>query len=288
MRLLSGGPLHHDLVVAPEPTLVGEGLIGAPRLQDHSQRLLEACLCLLWPHAEASELRMPVALSDTEVKTSPGEKIEGRRTLGQQHRVMPWQHEHRRSHPYRRRACGDPTKEIQRRRNLPKAREVMLDQERGVEAEPVGFTLISTYSRKPRPGSPPAVRGASALPNKPKRIPSRPSTGPSSQRRADADLDAVASPTLAMFVRATSASSAFASRVMMCPSHRQASREPDRAVAAKRPDLEHPARAAACARAAPATGPLFADMGPPDSPAFSLAASTASRAVFSPIRRAAM
>ena len=146
MRLLSGGRLHHDLLVVPEPTLVGERLIGAPRLQDHRQGLVKARLCLLRRHAEAGELGVPVALSDTEVKTPIGEKIEGRRAFGQQHRVMPGQHEHRGPHPYRRRACGHPAQEIEGGRDLTGAGEVVLDQERRVEPEAFGFELVSMYS----------------------------------------------------------------------------------------------------------------------------------------------
>src|SRR5262249_19062386 len=74
-------------------------------------------------------------LADAEIEPSPGQEIEGRGLLCQQHRVMPWQHDDRRAQTQRTRARSEPGQEIERGRNLTVAREVVLDDERAVQAE---------------------------------------------------------------------------------------------------------------------------------------------------------
>jgi 5-methylcytosine-specific restriction endonuclease McrA len=93
-----------------------------------------------------------------------------------------------------------------------------------------------------------------------------------------------ASPTLAMFARATSAWWASNSRVMMCPS---AGRPRASQIVLYPPSvpISSTRREPLMRTNSSSIRPCPAEMGPPDSPAFSLAASTASSAASSPIRR---
>jgi hypothetical protein len=78
---------------------------------------------------------MAVALADAQVEPAAGHEVQRRGLLGEQDRVVPGQHQHGRAEAERRRPRGDPGQQLQRRRDLAPAAEVMLDQEGGPESE---------------------------------------------------------------------------------------------------------------------------------------------------------
>ena len=114
----------------------------SPGLAQERQGLVEALGRLLDGDAEARELRRAVALADAEIEAAVGQEIERGDLLGQQHRVVPGQHHHRRAEPYALGAAGKVAQEIERRRELPDAREVVLDHEHAVIAELLGVQHV--------------------------------------------------------------------------------------------------------------------------------------------------
>ena len=139
VRLLDGRRLDDDVVELPVLAVEREPLVRRPRLGDDVDRFLEARLGLLHRDAEADELVVPVALADAEIQPPARQQIDRRRLFGQQHRVVPGQHDHRGAKPQRARARADPGEQVQRRRDLAEAGEVMLDDERALIAERLGL-----------------------------------------------------------------------------------------------------------------------------------------------------
>ena len=113
-----------------------------PRLGDHLQCLVEARVRFLHRDAEARELVVPVALADAEIEPAAGQQIEGCRLLGQQHRVVPGQHDHRGAQPQRTGLRGEPGQQVQAGRDLAEAGEMVLDQKGAVKAERLGFHVV--------------------------------------------------------------------------------------------------------------------------------------------------
>ena len=64
-----------------------------PRPRHHRDRLLEARLGLFRRDLKTLKLAMPVALADAEIEAAAGDQIERRRLLGEQHRIVPGQHD---------------------------------------------------------------------------------------------------------------------------------------------------------------------------------------------------
>ena len=106
MRLLRRRRLDHDVLEMPEAAVVGEALARRPRPRHHRDRLLEARLGLFRRDLKTLELAVPVALADAEIEAAAGDQIERRRLLGEQHRIVPGQHHHRRAEPQRLGAHG--------------------------------------------------------------------------------------------------------------------------------------------------------------------------------------
>ena len=121
---------------------MGERLVGCPRLEDHLEALVEARVGLLHWHAETGELVVPVSLADAEIEPSPGEEVERGGLLRQQHGIVPGQHEHRGTQSQPARARAEPGQELERGRDLAIAGEVVLDDERAVEAEGLGLDVV--------------------------------------------------------------------------------------------------------------------------------------------------
>ena len=113
-----------------------------PRLEDQCEAFLEALVGLLHRNAEARELVVAVALADAEFEPAAGEQIDGRGLLGQQHRIVPRQHHHRGAEPQRRGARRHPGQQIEARRDLAEAGEMMLDHEGRVVAERLGLDVV--------------------------------------------------------------------------------------------------------------------------------------------------
>ena len=91
--------------------------------------------------SKALELAVAVALADAEIETAAGDQIERRRLLGEQHRIVPGQHHHRRAEPQRRGAHGERHQQHQGRRHLVPAGEMMLDQKARLKAERLGLDI---------------------------------------------------------------------------------------------------------------------------------------------------
>jgi len=68
-------------------------------LADHVDRLVEPRGRLVLRDAEAGKLVRAVALADAEIEAAVRQQVEGRGLLGDQHRVMPRQHDDRGAEP---------------------------------------------------------------------------------------------------------------------------------------------------------------------------------------------
>jgi len=82
-----------------------------------------------------------IALADAEIEPALREKIQGCDLFGQQHRIMPRQHQDRRAEAQTRRAGREEGQEGERRRELAEVREVMLRHEARMVAERLGFDV---------------------------------------------------------------------------------------------------------------------------------------------------
>jgi len=85
---------------------------------------------------------VPVALTDAEVEPAVREQVDRGRLLGQQHRVVPRQRHDGGAEPEGGGAGADPGQEVERRRDLAEAGEVVLDDEGGVVAELLGLHVV--------------------------------------------------------------------------------------------------------------------------------------------------
>ena len=98
------------------------------------------------------ELAVAIALADTEIEPSARHEIERRRRLGEQHRIVPRQHDDRSAEPQpccARRHAGE---KLKRRRDLADAGEMMLDQKTRVEAERLGLDVVIDIVAEPGAG----------------------------------------------------------------------------------------------------------------------------------------
>src|SRR5207237_2980943 len=95
------------------------------------------------PSARKSRrIRVPIPLADAEIEPPPGEEIKGCRLLRQQHRIVPGQHDHRRSEAQRSGACAEPSQQVERRRDLAVAGKMVLDDKGAVKAERLGLDVV--------------------------------------------------------------------------------------------------------------------------------------------------
>ena len=143
VRLLDRGGLDDDVVVAPPFSLVGEAALAGPRLADHVDRLVEPRGRLVLLDTEAGEFVGPVALADAEIEPAVRQQVERRGLLGDQHRVVPGQHDHRGAEADRRGARRQVGKQVQRGRDLAEPGEMVLDQEHARKAELLGGDHIA-------------------------------------------------------------------------------------------------------------------------------------------------
>ena len=99
--VLRGRRLDHDVVEMPEAAVVREALARDPGARHHLERFLEAGFGFLRRDLEALELVVPIALADAEIEPAAGNQIERRRLLGEQHRIVPGQHDDGGAEPQR-------------------------------------------------------------------------------------------------------------------------------------------------------------------------------------------
>ena len=119
--------------------MVAEALVRGPRFEDQPERFLVTLQRFFLRNAEALELDVAVALADAEIEPAARQQVEGRGLLGEQHRIVPRQHGDRRSQPDPFGPGRQIGQQIERRRDLARAGEVMLDQEDAVVAETLGL-----------------------------------------------------------------------------------------------------------------------------------------------------
>ena len=152
--------LDHDVVELPEFSAVREALARHERLGHHLDRFLEPRLGLLRRNAEAGELVVPVALADAEIEPAAGNQIERRRLLGQQHRIVPGQHDHGGAEPQRGGAHGERGLQHQGGGDLVPAGEMMLDQEARAIAQRLGLDRVVEIIAEALPGFGAEILGA--------------------------------------------------------------------------------------------------------------------------------
>ncbi len=107
-----------------------------------AKRLVEAALGLLRRHREPGELVVAIALADPEIEPAAGQEVERRGLFGEQHRIVPRQHDDRRAKPQCRRARGDPGQQVQGRRDLADLREMVLGDEAAVKPERLRLDMV--------------------------------------------------------------------------------------------------------------------------------------------------
>ena len=142
VRLLRRWRLDDDVVEPPVLAVMREALLRRPRLQQHLERFLEPRVGFLHRHVEAGEFVVAIAFADAEIEPPARQQVQRRRLLGQQHGIVPGQHDHRGAQPQRSRACAEPGQQVQRRRDLAEAGEMMFHDEGAVKAKRLGFDVV--------------------------------------------------------------------------------------------------------------------------------------------------
>ena len=94
------------------------------------------------PWASAIIAPGDVGQVDPEIEPAAGQEIEGRRLLGEQYRVVPWQDDYCRAEPQRRRARAEPGQQVDRRGHLAVAGEMVLDDKGAVKTERLGLDIV--------------------------------------------------------------------------------------------------------------------------------------------------
>jgi hypothetical protein len=82
-----------------------------------------------------------VALADAEIEPAARQQIQRRNLLRQQHRVVPGQHEDRRTEAKARRTSRDKGQERESRRDLADTGKMMLGHEARMETERFGLDI---------------------------------------------------------------------------------------------------------------------------------------------------
>jgi DNA-binding transcriptional LysR family regulator len=149
VRLLSGRRFDDDIREPPEASGEREAVGRGPRLHQDRQRFGKASVGFSRGNAKSFELRVAVAFADPEMEPPAREHIEGRRLFGQQHRVVPRQDQHSCAHPQTRRPRRDPIQEVQGRRHLRPAGEVVLYEKAAVVAESLRLDIVLDVIIKP-------------------------------------------------------------------------------------------------------------------------------------------
>src|SRR6185312_7603235 len=142
MGTLLGRRLDQDIVEMPALAVMRKTSDVAPRLANHSHRLVEVPAGIGGVDTEPREFRLAIAPADTEIEPSAGQQIERRRFFRDQHRIVPAQHHDGCTEPDPARPRREIRENVQRGRDLAVYSEMVLDNEHGVEAERLGFADI--------------------------------------------------------------------------------------------------------------------------------------------------
>ena len=123
-------------------------------------------------NAEAGEFVVPIAFADAEIEPPAGQQVDRGGLFGEQHRIVPGQHDDRGAEPQGGGFGADPAQQVQRGGDLAEAGEMMLDDKGAVVAEGFGldevFDVVVEAGRAVDVGPPP--RCACAAPKSPKRM----------------------------------------------------------------------------------------------------------------------
>jgi hypothetical protein len=92
-----------------------EALLGGPRLEQHRQAFLEACIGVGHRNVEAGEFVVAVTFADAEIQAATGKQVESGGLFCEQDGVVPWQHDHRGAEAQRAGAGAEPGQQVQRR-----------------------------------------------------------------------------------------------------------------------------------------------------------------------------
>jgi hypothetical protein len=142
MRALRGRRLDDDVVVLPVMPAVTERGVIDEGLGNDRQRLVETRVGFFHIDAETGEFVVAVPLADAEIEPAAGQQVQGRGLLGEQYRVVPRQHQNRGTEAQGRGARAKPGQQVEARRHLAEAGEVMLDDKGAVEAERLGLDIV--------------------------------------------------------------------------------------------------------------------------------------------------
>src|SRR5262245_3243975 len=129
MRLLHRWRLDDDVLEMPEPALVRKTLARRPRARHNLDGLVEARFRFVRRNLKALELAVPITFADAQIEAAMREKIERCRFFSEQHRIVPWRHDHRGAQAQSSCAHGQRTEQHQRRGYLVPAAEMVLDRE---------------------------------------------------------------------------------------------------------------------------------------------------------------
>src|SRR5215472_4714929 len=143
VRLLDRARLDDDIVVAVPLALVRKAFTARlPGQADDLHRLVEALGRLGLRHAEAGELISAITLADAEVEPAAGQKVERRRLLGDENRVVPGQHHDRGAETDALGAGRQVAQKVERGRYLAEPGEMVLDEKHAGKPETLGLDNV--------------------------------------------------------------------------------------------------------------------------------------------------
>ena len=96
---MRGRRLDDDVVETPILSGMRKALLRRPGFQNDVERFVEPRVSFFHRNAETREFAVAITFADAEIEPPAGEKIDGRCLFGEQHRIVPWQHQHRRAKP---------------------------------------------------------------------------------------------------------------------------------------------------------------------------------------------
>ena len=99
MRLLVGRWLDDDVVELPVLAVERKPFVRGPGFGDDVDRFFEAGAGILHRNAEAGEFVVAIAFANAEIEAPAGQQVDRRGLFGQQHRIVPGQHQHRGPQP---------------------------------------------------------------------------------------------------------------------------------------------------------------------------------------------
>src|SRR5712691_753056 len=150
MGLLGCRGLHRDVLKLPVLAMMRPRRVRGPGPDHDLQTFVEACIRFLHGDAESGEFVIPVSLADAEIDPPARQQVESGDLLGQQHRIVPGQHQYRGAEAQCRGTCPNPGQQVQACGHLAKAGEMVLDEECTDIAECLGLDIALNEFPKAR------------------------------------------------------------------------------------------------------------------------------------------